>query len=327
MKSMLLLLLLSTVLTIVSCSSQTNSCDIVFDTKNNQVDRITELWKGKPITTILPKSNNSDDLKLPLIVFMHGSTGQIEMYDDVLNLWVANGFVVAFPYVKSPEKDKSPFTTNTNGEYILRAIEYVHFQANSNTSSLLYSRVDTQNIVIAGHSMGATCAIKGGERSMTDDRVPKGSVKLVSTQHPGICGPFGPPPLPATWMPSDMESVLSSYPVLHTTATNDNAFWPAPNTAVHELGCFEKSTKTNNTHIATFVQFSAEACKDEPYGQWNAGGHNCPFKKNVEAPWVVVAAKLYTYQNGDMNSPCAKLLYGGGLNDNKDVEKVLFRNL
>ena len=301
-----------------------HACEINYNSSETTT-RITEIWNEKPVTTIF--SNEQNDAKRPLIVFMHGSTGQIEMYEDVLNLWVTNGFVVSFPYVKSPEKDKSPLTTNTNGEYILRAIEYVNFQSNSNTSSPLYSRVDTSNIVIAGHSMGATCAIKAGERSETDDRVPKGSVKLVSTQHPGICGPFGPPPLPATWMPSDMESVLASYPVLHTTATNDAAFWPAPHTAEHELGCFEKSTKSNNTHVATFVQFSADACKDEPYGQWNAGGHNCPFKKNVEAPWVLVAAKLYTYQKGDMGSSCAKFLYGGGLQGNADVEKVLFRNL
>lgn len=249
------------------------------------------------------------------------------MYDDVLSLYAANGFAVAFPYVKSPEKDKSPLTTNTNGEYILRAIEYVDSQANTNKSSPLYLRIDTTNIVIAGHSMGATCAIKAGERSAADDRVPDGSVKLVVSLHPGVCGPFGPPPLPATWMPIDFHHTLQISPILHTTATNDAAFWPAPHTAEHELGCFEKSTTINETHHpATFIQFSATACKDEPYGPWNAGGHNCPFKKNVEAPWVVVAAKLYTYEKGDQSSACAALLYGGGLEKDTNVERTQLRN-
>ena len=71
------------------------------------------------------------------------------MYEDVLNLWATNGFVVSFPYVKSPEKDKSPLTTNTNDA--TQSHLYVNFQAKSNASSPLYSRVDTSNIVIAGH--------------------------------------------------------------------------------------------------------------------------------------------------------------------------------
>ena len=111
--------------------------------------------------------------------------------------YATHGFVVLFPFIKSPEKDKNPLTTNTNGEYILKGVEFGK-AANRDPSSPLYGLIDTSNIIIAGHSMGATCSIMAGQR------LAPGSVKLLITQHPGICGPFGPPPWPATWLPSDL---------------------------------------------------------------------------------------------------------------------------
>merc|ERR1711959_611376 len=86
------------------------------------VQNSTVMFQGHPIVLIAPQTGGP----FPLMVFMHGSTGQIEMYAKNLNLYANHGFVVAFPYVKDPEKDKNPLTTNTDGEYILRAIDYVN---------------------------------------------------------------------------------------------------------------------------------------------------------------------------------------------------------
>ena len=55
---------------------------------------------------------------------MHGSTGQVEMYIDNLRNYASHGFVVVFPYIKSPKADKNPFTTNTDGTYILHGLSY-----------------------------------------------------------------------------------------------------------------------------------------------------------------------------------------------------------
>jgi len=60
-----------------------------------------------------------------------------------------------------------------------------------------------ENLVIAGHSMGATCSIMASSQAPKDG-VKLDNLKLVITQHPGICGPFGPPPWPSTWMESDL---------------------------------------------------------------------------------------------------------------------------
>ena len=283
------------------------------------VSEFNATWEGKPIVGIVPHFSSSDKL-FPLVAFMHGSTGQIEMYREVLHMYAASGFIVLFPYIKSPKEDKNPLTTNTNGEYILHAIEYAK-DAAKNISSPLFGRVDVNNIVVAGHSMGATCSIMAGSR------LDAGSVKVVITQHPGICGPFGPPPWPATWMKSTLEKVQQKFPVFFTTATNDGAFWPAPLTAKHELGCFNGAVK-NGTNPATFIQFSADACnEDGAAAPFTDSGHNCPFKTNVETPWVLAMMKAYAHFDGSMETKCAKMIFGNTTNSvaqSKHVELVVY---
>jgi dienelactone hydrolase len=222
------------------------------------------------------------------MTFMHGSTGQWEMYNDNLNHFASHGFAVLFPFIKSPQKDKNPLTTNTDGKYLLKAIEFAR-AANADPTSPLYGIVDMDNIVIAGHSMGATCSI------MASKTLPKG-VKASIAQHPGICGPFGPPPSPDTWLKKDLNTLTANLPMLFTTATNDGAFWPAPQTAKHEYGCFEAGVNENAQ--AAFVQFSADACKeDDDRKPFPDGGHNCPLKKidagRPEMWWVLTMLKLY----------------------------------
>jgi len=276
--------------------------------------RYVGMFQGHPLVAWVP-STGAD--KFPLFVFMHGSTGQVEMYEENLANYASHGFVVVFPYVKDAKQDKNPLTTNTNGEFILHGIDWANNQSSSNATSPMFGKVDMSNIVVAGHSMGATCSIMAALRaSKGDKRVPPGSIKLMSTQHPGICGPFGPPPWPATWLKSDLTEVVSAFPTLFTTATNDGAFWPAPQTAKHELGCWQGGVPDNGTHPATFVQFKKSACLEDgvnpPGFKFDDSGHDCPFKNGVESPWVLTAAKLYAQQGGSTTSKCAEMLYGNG---------------
>jgi dienelactone hydrolase len=176
-------------------------------------------WEGKPLYALVP----SGQQRFPLVVFMHGSTGQYGMYFTNLRSVCTHGFVVVFPFIRSPEGDKNPLTTNTNGEYILHGISWAVAQ-NSNASSPLFGKVDLDNVIVAGHSMGATCSIMAGKR-LANGEGPAANVtvRLVVSQHPGICGPFGPPPWPSTWLASDLATVTRAYPLLFTTATNDGA--------------------------------------------------------------------------------------------------------
>jgi len=115
-------------------------------------------------------------------------------------------------------------------------------------------------------------------------------------------------------MPADLKDVSSKNPLLMTTAKNDGAFWPAPLTSEHEYGCFKKAD-VENVHDVAFVDFTADACKEDgdrkPFPD---GGHNCPMKfKNgggPETPWVLHAIKLYTHFDGDKSTQCHEFLWG-----------------
>merc|ERR1712086_22101 len=134
----------------------------------------------RPLVVFYPTTPPKDTL-IPVVAFMHGITAEIGMYEPNLELYASHGFVVVFPYIKGPSGDKLPITTNTDGTFLLHAVEYAT-KANSNSSNPLYGKLDLKNIVLEGHSMGATCSIMAGTHPNTD-------VKLVVTQHPGICGP------------------------------------------------------------------------------------------------------------------------------------------
>jgi dienelactone hydrolase len=269
----------------------------------------------------IPKGKKGQ--QFPLLTFMHGSTGQWEMYNDNLELYASHGAVVIFPHIKSPEKDKNPLTTNTNGEFLLKSVEFAT-NATADPNSPLYGKVDTESVVYAGHSMGATCSIMASKRSSV-------KAKLTITQHPGICGPFGPPPSPDTWMPHDLSAVSIDHPVLFTTATNDGAFWPAPMTAKHELGCFNDSMIDGS--VAAFAQFSAEACpNDHARDPFPDGGHNCPMRfadgGRPETWWVLTAFKLYAQLDGDRGSKCYSMLWGNdsdSLQQSPDIEKFVLK--
>lgn len=276
-------------------------------------------WDSKPLYFLVP-GTVAPAYGWPLVVFMHGATGQYGMYESNMLHYASHGFVVVFPFVKSPEADKNPLTLNTNGEYILHGIEFAR-NATSDPTSPLFGRVNMDNVISAGHSMGATCSI------MAAKRLAKSGEKLraVITQHPGICGPFGPPPWPSTWLEGELRYVAEHFPVIFTTATNDAAFWPAPLTAKHEMGCFE-GAKLNGT-TAAFVQFSASACaEDGKSAPFKDGGHNCPFKPTPETPWILTALKLYAQQDGLTTSQCSKLLWGdgpGSMGRDTNVEKII----
>jgi len=248
----------------------------------------------------------------PVMVFSHGTTGEYAMYRFAIERYVTHGFVVVFPHIKSPSQDVNPLTLDPHGHFTTKGYNYA-VAAHNDTSNPLYNKLDLKNTILAGHSMGATSTI------MASLKVP---AKACLAQHPGICGPFGPPPclgpgplLCNTWMPSDFETVSSNMPVLLTTATNDGAFWPAPHTAEHELGCFQKSTK-GPSKGTLFTQFSSAVCQDDGKGgrfdrKWSDGGHDCPMgEESPETEWVLTAAKLYAQLDASTTSSCYSSLWG-----------------
>jgi len=289
------------------CSVEEVHSDGLFKGFNqfNVTQNDTHIFVSHPELSILP---------LPVMVFSHGSTGEYAMYEAAIRRYVSHGFVVIFPYIKDAQKDTSPFTLDPMGGFTMKGFYYAHF-ANGDANSPLHEKLDLGNVALVGHSMGATSTL------MAAAKLPEGSVKVAVSQHPGICGPYGPPPcLPGscnTWMPHDLETVSQRIPFLLTTATNDGAFWPAPYTAEHELGCFNSPFQHPEAKNATaFAQFSQSACEDDGKGgrydrKWSNGGHDCPMKsQSPETPWVLTAVKLYTQLGGSASSKCHSMLWG-----------------
>merc|ERR1719326_911406 len=232
----------------------------------------------------------------PLVVFMHGLTAHYEMYEPFLRTVVAAGFAVVYPFIKNPAADAKPWTTNTNGEFVRRAAAFAAAEAARAGSAL--RGLDAARVALVGHSMGATSTI------------------AAAALHPGVCGPFGPPPLPSTWMPTDLATIVARMPLVVVSARNDAAFWPAPHTAEHEEGCFEKGlpADANPGHGAAFAVFSEASCaedhKREPFPD---GGHNCIMKTDSpEAPWVRVALQLYLAGSAERPADCEAALWGDG---------------
>jgi hypothetical protein len=120
-------------------------------------------------------------------------------------------------------------------------------------------------------------------------------------------------------------------PVIFTTATNDGAFWPAPYTAKHELGCYLKAFGEDDDgewdgEDSVFVQFNEEVCGEDGEREpiVKDGGHNCPMKYmeggKPEMTLLLKAAKLYGHMEGDKESKCYGLIYG-----KEDVEGSLLQ--
>lgn len=101
-----------------------NDCDFEKDNANDgpygPATFFNTTYDGTIIYGLIPKGKGP----FPLMGFMHGSTGQYEMYDENLEHFASHGFLIVFPHIKSPEKDKKPLTTDTKGKYLMKAIDW-----------------------------------------------------------------------------------------------------------------------------------------------------------------------------------------------------------
>jgi len=265
---------------------------------------------------------------LPVMIFSHGATAEWSMYAGAIRSYVSHGFVVVFPHINGAAADTRFGTLDPRGGFTKKGISYAR-SANADSSSRFFGKLDLDNMVLAGHSMGATATI------ITASELPAGAVKLAFAMHPGICGPWGPPPcipgIPcSTWMPEDFEAVSEKMPVFLLTATNDRIFWPwGPDQA---FGCFNKSTGGSAKDNTAFAQFTEAECTDDGTGgrydrRWGNGGHDCPLKtKSPETQWAVVAAKLYAQLGGDVDSKCHAMLWGSG-SDSLQSSSAIDRSL
>ena len=266
-------------------------------------------YEDTVIYAVYPEAKK--DTKFPLLAFGHGSDGNWDLYKENLKHYASHGFVVVFPLIASPKNENMFLKANDGGSFIVKAIEYAT-QASKEESSPLHNLIDLDNKVIAGHGMGATASIQASLKLVGDG---DSSVKLTVAQHPSLCSPSALPNSANTWTPNDLQTVIQAHPIVLFTATNDDAYLPAPQTAKHEFDCYQYAIDTSKTFKgAVFVQFSEKACSDDgSHRPVSDAGHNCPMKTaNGGAPentWVLTAVKLYGQQGGGYGK-CSGYIWG-----------------
>jgi len=252
---------------------------------------------------------------------MHGMTLGHEYYAEHLDHWASHGIVALFPYVESPEKDDAvfPIVTETDGSSIIATVGFAN-QTNANSDSPLHGLLDMGHLGIAGHSMGGEDTIKATAK------LPKGTARVVISQHPALCGPFGPPPYPATYSKEELgNATLNVDMLMLTTSDNDRAFLPG--TPDHERGCWESGAQYTGPHKAIFAQFAKANCSQYPPCNTTScsvkvdavgSGHMCacaaPFSstpgwQSPELPWVTAALKLWLHLDGDSSSGCYNMIW------------------
>ena len=122
--------LLATLFAITFSSALATFADCDFD-KDSQAGPYAPVkffnitYDGTVIYGLIPHG----DGPFPLVGYMHGSTGEWGMYGTNLEHFASHGFVVVFPHIKSPDADKHWWETNTDGKYLIKAINWAADQS------------------------------------------------------------------------------------------------------------------------------------------------------------------------------------------------------
>lgn len=292
---------------------------------------------------IVPTGGEAPPSGFPVVVFMHGMTLGWEFYQPALARYASHGFVVLFPFVNGVSQDDAvfPIVTQTNGLGFIRTFEWLH--ANS---SALGVPVDLTNAALVGHSMG------GEDVFIAAAHLPNGTAKVLIGQHPGLCGPFGPPPYPYTYDRAEMVNATRKVQATYlTTSANDRAFRGPKLTPSVEKKCWAEGEGKG-----LFISFSAGVCSSYPSEEAATKvkvaavgvGHMCACSAvasgstdasalaretkgqwvSPEAKWVLGALKLHLQHGFDQSSPCYDLLWGNSstsLSNSADAAEVGLR--
>lgn len=277
----------------------------------------------------------------PSVVFMHGLTLGWEWYSRHVEHWASHGFVVAFPFVKSVDKDDGIIpVTETDANSIYIALEMLKGIANGTIRppTDLKAPIDVHNVGLVGHSMGGEDTI----RAAAGVRVPKGmsalpsgTLKVAVAQHPSLC--TFPPPYPYTINKAEINAASQKAPLLLFTAENDRAFLPYTPSVEHK--CWQAAQGQ-----ALFASFKKSVCETYPPCSSMIGATDCTAKLDFvgsghmcacdapgldtwtspELKWVTAALRLYLHEHS-ASSGCGAMLWGdkhGSLSNDPNVASV-----
>lgn len=312
-------------------------CDVLpVDAKGGYATEFnkTYIYQGHPVYLQYPTARPPTGSKWPIVIFMHGMTLSWEWYSRHVEYWASHGFVVAFPFVKSEDKDDSVIpVTETDATSIHAAYGLLKGLSNGSIASpvgLTGDAIDVGNVGLAGHSMGGENVIRAAAQVNIPKGYlpfPQGVVKLAFAQHPSLC--TFPPPYPYTISKAEINNASLNSDLFLFTAENDRAFnVPVlPATPETEYNCWKAASgPAIFASVKKVVCESYPSCKDmsDPHGctlktGFVGNGHMCACDApgletwtSPELKWVTAALRLYLHFQNMSSSACGALVWGDG---------------
>lgn len=146
-----------------------------------------------PTLVLYPKQPAGQHRDFPLIVFSHGFTANGPLYTGVLSPWVARGYVVAAPTfpLSSGAAPGGPTIldyVNQPGDVSFVISQMLHLDHTD--GSPLEHLIDTNEIGVAGHSLGAITTLGVADDSCCQDHRIEAAVSIAGLELPFPNGTF-----------------------------------------------------------------------------------------------------------------------------------------
>lgn len=154
MKKKVLALILSVALILpmfaFSASASSNSAYCFQQDSSVNCIKDTNFW-GSGKIVFYPSDLAESDKEYPVVVWANGTGCITQLYYGLLKSIAAAGYIVA--------ADTSVMTADGTAQ--MNTVDYI-LEKNSDPSSVLYGKADTDNIAAAGHSQGGRSAVNAG---------------------------------------------------------------------------------------------------------------------------------------------------------------------
>jgi dienelactone hydrolase len=128
--------------------------------------------RALPTLIIYPERNAHDRHHYPLIVFSHGFTATGPAYEPLLRKWAAEGYVIAaptFPLSNGAAPGGPDIFDYVNQPADVSFVITQMLGLDRNPSSPVYRNIDTKDIGVAGHSLGAITTLGVAYNSCCQD--------------------------------------------------------------------------------------------------------------------------------------------------------------
>lgn len=117
------------------------------------VGKYTSTYAGVEQAVFYPNSMLSSNEALPVIAFANGTGFSYTIYESLIKKIAEGGYIV----VANGE------TMSADGSAQISSLDFA-IEENTNTSSVLYGKVDTQKLGVAGHSQGGRSSVNAAAK-------------------------------------------------------------------------------------------------------------------------------------------------------------------